>query len=80
MIRSSYCAAAIGSVRDFNTALYDPPKYIVDVFSDKSNFKNGEDKRQRWTISDVAVRAGIDINTAKMDLMNLAHITGKEAI
>ena len=57
---------------DFNTVLYSPPEYIIDVISQESKINGGT----RWTISDVSVKSGKDLNTARRDLLNLATATG----
>lgn len=57
--------------QDMNAILYNPPSYILEVVS-AGNRKRGK----RWTISDIAVDAGIDLNTARRDLLNLASATG----
>eukprot|EP01036_Dinobryon_divergens_P032330 gene32330-41892_t len=58
---------------DFNTVLYSPPEYIIDVISSQESKINGG---TRWTISDVSVKSGKDLNTARRDLLNLATATG----
>ena len=55
---------------DLNTVLFNPPKYILDVISSRNN------GLARWTISDVSVQSGKDLNTARRDLLNLATATG----
>ena len=61
------------STSDFNSNLYSPPEYIVDVISSQDE-RNG--RIARWTISDVSVKSGKDLNTARRDLLNLATVTG----
>ena len=61
------------SVGDFNTVLYSPPEYIIDVISSQESKINGG---TRWTISDVSLKSGEDLNTARHDLLNLATATG----
>lgn len=58
---------------DFNTVLYSPPDYIIDVISSQKSKRNS---RARWTISDVSVKSGKDLNIARRDLLNLATATG----
>ena len=45
----------------------------MDVISSQDE-RNG--RIARWTISDVAVKSGKDLNTARRDLLNLATVTG----
>ena len=55
----------------FNTVLYSPPQYIIDVISSQESKINGG---TRWT--DVSVKFGEDLNTVRHDLLNLATATG----
>ena len=55
----------------FNTVLYSPPEYIIDVISSQESKMNGG---TRWT--DVSVKSGEDLHTVRHDLLNLATATG----
>ena len=45
----------------FNTVLYSPPEYIIDVISSQESKINGG---TRWT--DVSVKSGEDLNTVRL--------------
>jgi hypothetical protein len=59
-----------------DNTLYNPPDYIFDIIS---QVKPSTDKyRKRISVPDVAIKAGVDLNSARKDLMLLAALTGNK--
>lgn len=54
--------------KSFEEQIYNPPPYLIDLIKENDN--------QRLTIPQVAVKGGVELGSAKRDLMAMATLTG----